>query len=387
MTDLQRWQAVLDNDRRYDGVFFYGVASTGIFCRPSCPSRPPRRDRVRFFPTADAALAAGFRPCKRCRPDLTDFSPGQDAAAEAMAILHRHFRDQAALSATLNGLGLSRRRLADLFQAAYGTTLHGCLGTLRVTEACRLLRETDLPVAQVAGEAGFDSLSAFYRAFRSGTGQSPLAYRRSAQSAADKSSGPSLATCIRLQSLHHFDPDLRCNRMWMIFHKPSPVGMLTLSSDGTALTGLWLEGQKYFGAGLPDAVKETDLPVFEQASAWLDAYFAKAPLPALPPLAPQGSPFRQAVWRLLLEIPYGTVTTYGALARTLRDRGISAAAQAVGGAVGHNPISILIPCHRVVGSDGSLTGYAGGVANKQFLLELEGVDMTGLYVPTRGTAL
>lgn len=110
-------------------------------------------------------------------------------------------------------------------------------------------------------------------------------------------------------------------------------------------------------------------------------------IPALPPLAPQGSPFRQAVWRLLLEIPYGTVTTYGALARTLRGQGISAAAQAVGGAVGHNPISILIPCHRVVGSDGSLTGYAGGVANKQFLLELEGVDMTGLYVPTRGTAL
>ena len=162
--------------------------------------------------------------------------------------------------------------------------------------------------------------------------------------------------------------------MWMIFHKPSPVGMLTLSSDGAALTGLWLDGQKYFGVGLSDTVKENDLPVFEQASAWLDAYFAKAPLPALPPLAPQGSPFRQAVWRLLLEIPYGTVTTYGALARTLRGQGISAA----GGAVGHNPISILIPCHRVVGSDGSLTGYAGGVANKQFLLELEGVDMTGL---------
>lgn len=190
MTDRQRWQAVLDNDRRYDGVFFYGVASTGIFCRPSCPSRPPRRDRVRFFPTADAALAAGFRPCKRCRPDLTDFSPGQDVAAEAMALLHRYFRDQAALSAALNGLGLSRRRLAALFQAAYGTTLHGCLGTLRVTEACRLLRETDQPVAQIAGEAGFDSLSAFYRAFRSSTGQSPLAYRRSAHSAPDKSSGP-----------------------------------------------------------------------------------------------------------------------------------------------------------------------------------------------------
>ena len=151
---------------------------------------------------------------------------------------------------------------------------------------------------------------------------------------------------------------------------PSPVGRLTLASDGESLIGLWLEGQKYFGAGLSGTEAEADLPVFRAAEVWLRAYFARAPLPPL-----------------LLEIPYGTVTTYGALAQKLRDRGISAAAQAVGGAVGHNPISILIPCHRVVGSDGSLTGYAGGVAKKQFLLELEGVDMAGLYVPTRGTAL
>ena len=169
---------------------------------------------------------------------------------------------------------------------------------------------------------------------------------------------------------------------------PSPVGTLTLASDGEALTGLWLEGQKYFGAGLPDtAVRAAELPVFQAAEAWLAAYFSRSPLPALPPLAPRGTPFRQAVWQLLREIPYGTVTTYGALAQTLRDRGISAAAQAVGGAVGHNPISILIPCHRCVGSGGSLTGYAGGVARKRFLLELEGADMTGLYVPARGTAL
>ena len=167
---------------------------------------------------------------------------------------------------------------------------------------------------------------------------------------------------------------------------PSPVGTLTLAADGTALTGLWLEGQKYFGAGLPDTVQEKDLSVFREAEAWLKAYFAKAPLPALPPLAPQGSSFRQAVWRLLLEIPYGTVTTYGALARTLRDRGISAAAQAVGGAVGHNPISIIIPCHRVVGSGGSLTGYAGGIDKKIWLLTHEGISMERFFVPERGTA-
>ena len=168
---------------------------------------------------------------------------------------------------------------------------------------------------------------------------------------------------------------------------PSPVGLLTLASDGTALTGLWLEGQKYFGAGLSDTVQEKTLPVFAAAGAWLKAYFSRAPLPPLPPLSPQGSPFRQAVWQLLREIPYGAVTTYGALTRAMREQGVPASPQAVGGAVGHNPISILIPCHRCVGSDGSLTGYAGGVEKKKFLLELEGADLAGLYIPTRGTAL
>ena len=153
--------------------------------------------------------------------------------------------------------------------------------------------------------------------------------------------------------------------------------------------GFELKIDNLFGYATLDeaAVERDDLPVFRQAAAWLDAYFAKQPLPDLPPLAPRGSDFRQVVWRLLLEIPYGQVTTYGALAQILRDRGISAAAQAVGGAVGHNPISILIPCHRVVGADGSLTGYAGGVEKKRFLLALEGVDMTNLYMPKRGTAL
>ena len=168
----------------------------------------------------------------------------------------------------------------------------------------------------------------------------------------------------------------------------SPLGTIFLAADNGALAGLWLEGQKYFAATLDEAaVERDDLPVFRQAAAWLDAYFAKQPLPDLPPLAPRGSDFRQAVWRLLLEIPYGQVTTYGALAQILRDRGISAAAQAVGGAVGHNDISLIIPCHRVVGASGSLTGYADGVDKKIKLLELERADMKSFFVPKKGTAL
>lgn len=162
----------------------------------------------------------------------------------------------------------------------------------------------------------------------------------------------------------------------------SPLGLIHMASDGEALIGLWFEGQKYFLQTLGPDVKEEELPIFRQTAAWLDAYFApqggnraeaKA-LPVLPRLAPRGSEFRQKVWKLLLEIPYGEVTTYGALARRLSAESgqKSMSAQAVGGAVGHNPISILIPCHRVVGTDGSLTGYAGGIEKKVELLRLEG---------------
>lgn len=168
----------------------------------------------------------------------------------------------------------------------------------------------------------------------------------------------------------------------------SPLGPLSLASDEEAIIGLWLEGQKYFAAGLEAETEERpDLPVFRQAAAWLDACFEKRELPPLPPLAPRGSAFRQRVWKLLLEIPSGKTTTYGALTEKLKAAGVPASPQAVGGAVGHNPISILIPCHRVVGADGSLTGYAGGVEKKRFLLELEGVDLSGLHMPKNGTAL
>ena len=166
----------------------------------------------------------------------------------------------------------------------------------------------------------------------------------------------------------------------------SPVGELTLASDGTALTGLWLEGQKYFGgtSGEELAPGRPDLPVFQAARAWLDRYFAgEKPSPAELPLAPAGTPFQRAVWEKLQAIPYGAVTTYGALARELD----GASPRAVGSAVGRNPISIIIPCHRVVGADGSLTGYAGGLERKQRLLTHEGVDVSRFSVPKRGSAL
>ena len=160
----------------------------------------------------------------------------------------------------------------------------------------------------------------------------------------------------------------------------SPVGELTLASDGTALTGLWLEGQKHFGGSSGEALVPggADLPVFQAARAWLDRYFAgEKPSPLELSLAPAGTPFQRAVWERLQAIPYGTVTTYGALARELG----GASPRAVGSAVGRNPISIIIPCHRVVGADGGLTGYAGGLGRKLWLLRHEGADVRSVTIP------
>ena len=164
-------------------------------------------------------------------------------------------------------------------------------------------------------------------------------------------------------------------------HYDSPLGGMTMACDGIALVGLWFDGQKYFGA--PDGAEENaDIPVFRKTRNWLDVYFSGENPGFVPQLSLNGSPFRRAVWDRLLGIPYGSTVTYGAIAEELGRRyGRRMSAQAVGGAVGHNPVSLIVPCHRVVGSDGSLTGYAGGVDKKLRLLALEGADVSALKMP------
>lgn len=173
----------------------------------------------------------------------------------------------------------------------------------------------------------------------------------------------------------------------MIFvqHYDSPLGGILLAADGIGLRGLWFDGQKYLARDLPAERIGQDTPALAEARRWLDIYFAGSQPDFLPPLHPVGTAFRQSVWEILLQIPYGRTTTYGEIARQLAEKQKlpRMSAQAVGGAVGHNEISIIIPCHRVVGTNGSLTGYAGGIDKKRKLLELEHTDMTGFFVPKR----
>lgn len=161
--------------------------------------------------------------------------------------------------------------------------------------------------------------------------------------------------------------------MTFIQHYDSPLGRILLSADDAGLTGLWFEGQTCFARGLPPEHTEGHTPALSKACRWLDLYFAGNEPYFLPPLHPMGSAFQLSVWHILLEIPYGATTTYGAIAKRLaKERGLpQMSAQAIGSAVGRNPISLIIPCHRVIGRNGRLTGYAGGLHRKASLLALE----------------
>ena len=171
--------------------------------------------------------------------------------------------------------------------------------------------------------------------------------------------------------------------MEYIHHYDSPLGGITMASDGCALTGLWFDGQKYFANGLDKDIREKNLPVFDQTDQCLNIYFSGRAPGFIPPLNMKTTPFRKEVWEILLTIPFGKTMTYGEIAdRVAMQNGLSRmSAQAVGGAVGHNAISLIIPCHRVVGANGSLTGYAGGIDKKAKLLALEQGDMSSLFVP------
>lgn len=172
-------------------------------------------------------------------------------------------------------------------------------------------------------------------------------------------------------------------------HYASPLGTITLASDGNAVIGLWFDGQKHDRSILTPECQELYVPVFAEAAEWLNCYFAGCEPDFTPALALDCSTFRHEVMEILMRIPYGQVTTYGEIAKEIaRKRGLqNMSAQAVGGAVGWNPISLMIPCHRVVGTGGSLTGYGGGIQRKLALLKLEKADTAALFIPKKGTAL
>ena len=177
--------------------------------------------------------------------------------------------------------------------------------------------------------------------------------------------------------------------MHYISHYESPVGNILLAAEDIGLTGLWFEGQKYCARGLDQEHEAREIPLLQKVKQWLDTYFSGKEPDFTVPLHFNGTVFQNEVWKILCSIPYGRTMTYGEIAKQIAaQKGVPRmSAQAVGGAVGHNGISIIVPCHRVVGTDGSLTGYAGGLDKKVQLLKMEKADMEAFYIPGKGTEL
>lgn len=332
MTDPEKWQAVITNDRSYDGRFFYGVKSTGIFCRPSCASKPPKPENIVFFDSIEDVKKMGFRPCKRCRPELLVYDPATELAAEAKEIIDHSFAERSELQERLNELGITRRHLTELFERKYGMAPEQYVAQMRFHRAKELL-DAGNRITDVAFAVGMESTASFTTFFKKQAGISPSEY------VAQRFMEHSYRFC------------------------ETPLGVIRIEEEEHGITSLRFadshtesDGMNHSGLYLADA------------EAQIAEYFAGSRKSFDLPLSVLGSEFQKSVWNALRDIPYGETRSYQQVAVAV---GNTKAARAVGMANNRNPILILIPCHRVVGKDGKLAGYAGGIARKQYLLEME----------------
>ncbi len=352
------YAAMLRRDRAFDGVFFTCVKTTGIYCRPVCPARPPLFKNCRYAASAAEAQAMGFRACKRCRPESVPGSPAWNGSAasvrRALTLIDGGALDAdapvAAVEALGDRLGVGARQVRRLFAKHLGASPVAVAQAKRLTAAVTLIDTSALPLAQVALEAGFGSVRRFNEVFAAVHGETPAARRRR-------------ATQTGAPIMH-----------LILSRYAAPVGDILLVTDSDGLLRAldfadYEERMRRLLARHYGRFELTEAAPPAGVAAALDRYFAGdlAALDAVP-VATGGTDFQRQVWAALRTIPAGTTTGYGALAARLGKPG---AARAVGLANGANPIGIIVPCHRVIGANGTLTGYAGGVARKKWLLDHE----------------
>jgi AraC family transcriptional regulator of adaptative response/methylated-DNA-[protein]-cysteine methyltransferase len=336
------YQALLERDSAFDGVVYYGIITTGIFCRSVCSARKPKRANVRYFGTPKAALDAGFRPCKLCRPLEAALGISQVPAPirSLMEALSedpsRRIRD-----ADLRALGLDPSTVRRFFKRKYAMTFHAFARTTRLSLAFDAIR-CGASVTDAAFASGYGSLSGFGDAAKVHTGHSPGA-------AADSA-------------------------FWLS-RLETPLGTMVAGVHSGRLCLLEFADRKALETEIRDLEKRFAAearpgrdPLHDRLERQLAAYFKGESEAFDLDLEFPGSDFQRAVWKALLAIPYGRTRSYGEQATSI---GRPTAVRAVARANGQNRIAIVVPCHRVIGSDGSLTGYAGGLDRKRFLLELE----------------
>jgi AraC family transcriptional regulator of adaptative response/methylated-DNA-[protein]-cysteine methyltransferase len=333
------YRALVEKDPTFDGLFFTGVTTTGIFCRTTCTAKKPRRENVVFFPTAHEALLAGYRPCRVCRPVEPPAStpePVRRLLSEVEADPALRLKDEDLRSRGIDPAGLRR-----WFKKNLGMTFQGYARTLRIGAAFGRIRHGDT-ATNAAFDHGWDSLSGFGDAFRKVMGAAPT-----------RATGL-VVTMTRIET---------------------PIGPLLAGATDRGICLLEFVDRRMIETQilrLKKLLRATLVPGtsrhFDTMSDELERYFAGRLRRFETPLDTRGTPFQQKVWAALMTIPYGETRSYGEQARII---GEPAAVRAVARANGDNRIAIVIPCHRVVGADGSLTGYGGGLWRKRWLLDLE----------------
>jgi AraC family transcriptional regulator of adaptative response/methylated-DNA-[protein]-cysteine methyltransferase len=342
-------RAYLESDAAYDGLFYLGVRTTGIFCRPTCPARKPRPENVEFFPDPQAALNAGYRPCKRCRPLELDDQPTW--AAELLAEVEADPAPRIT-DGELRARGIDPGTVRRYFLRRYGMTFQAFTRARRLSQVLSQIRENS-PLDEAVFDSGYESHSGFREAFERVFGEAPGRYRN--------------GEAVRLSWIR------------------SPLGPLLAGSTSEGVCLLEYTDRRMLETEFAAIGKLFDLPLvpgtnlhLERLQAELEGYFAGSVRAFSSPLVYPGTPFQRRVWDYLLTIPYGETRSYQDVAAALGD---PKAVRAVGRANGLNRIAIVIPCHRVVNKSGELGGYGGGLHRKQYLLDLERSNLTRAQTP------
>ena len=341
--DADRWRAVLGRDARADGAFFYSVATTGVFCRPTCPSRRPRRENVRFHETAAAAQRDGFRPCRRCRPTETGLDARHAALVEAACRAIDAADEPPTLADLARDAGMSRFHFHRIFRSITGVTPRAYAAAARARRVREELPRTATVTEAIYG-AGFNSSGRFYAATDALLGMTPTSYRSGAP-------GEQIRCAVGASSLGSV----------LVAATQKGICAIALGDNPAQL-------KRDLKARFPHASVIEGDAAFERLVARVIA-LVEAPARAVSlPLDVRGTAFQQRVWEVLRQIPAGSTASYTEVARRI---GSPRAVRGVAAACAANPTAIAIPCHRVVRSDGTLAGYRWGLERKRALLERE----------------
>ena len=343
LVDDEPWEAVIARDPKFDGKFVFAVATTGVYCRPSCAARRPRRENVTFFSRPEHAEKAGFRACLRCRPRSFSGNPQSDVAKEICRYIEQHLDESVTLARLGKVFRLSPFHLQRRFKAALGITPREYADSCRMRQLKRNLQSGD-NVTRAMYDAGYGSSSRLYEKTASQLGMTPDKYRRGA-----------IAATIRYACANS-----PLGRMLIAATDRGVCSIQFALSDGELIEGLKRE--------FPFAVRKPDEGGLQ---TWIGALLSKMTgreLDATLPLDIRATAFQRRVWTYLQSIPFGTTRSYGEVAKAI---GQPSASRAVARACATNPVAVAIPCHRVVREDGNISGYRWGVARKKALLDLE----------------